>query len=402
MRTFQLFMRYFLFLAISFLLMGCSDTSRDKYDIPRESEKSRKEQLEVILDQLSENIKSNPSNPLNYYKRASWQYAEGNYDEGLIDITRAERLSPNSGEILFLKSAILYKSGKENALENALYAEDQDFVSPDLYTLIANLYLDKRNYKKAEEYFHKAESIYPYNADLFNGKGRYYAMLRDTVSAVNFYKQAIRTRPGVFEYYDDLIKIYGKARQIDSALHMNEMAITRFPDKKELLYNKGFILESAGLLDSAIVIYRRVLKTEPERFDVYERMGNIYFRKKNYPSAFITYNKWAELEPENPMPRLKAARSYVAQDNLPAAKYYLGKALEKYPDNKLLKAELNAVNYRIESGTLHYPSYAPSGQGAANGRENDKEEERIFDRSLEINKIQKGRPTLISKDSTRN
>ncbi|MBX2953856.1 MAG: tetratricopeptide repeat protein [Leadbetterella sp.] len=395
-------MRYFMFPAILFLLWGCSDTSRDKYDIPGKSEKTHEEQLEVILEQLSENIKSNPSNPLNYYKRASWQYGEGNYDEALIDITRAERLSPNSGEILFLKSAILYKSGKENALENALYAEDQDFVSPDLYTLIGNLYLDKRNFRKADEYFRKAERIYPYDSDIFNGKGRYYAMLRDTVTAINLFKRAIYTRPDVFEYYDDLIKIYGKSRQIDSALHLNEAAIAKFPDKKELVYNKGLILENAGLLDSAIGIYRKFLKVEPERYDVYERIGNIYFRKKNYPSAFITYNQWAELETENPMPRLKAARSYIAQDNLPAAKYYLGKALEKYPDNKLLKAELNAVNYRIESGSLRYSSYTPSGADRLNGGENDEEEERVFDNSLEINKIPKRKPTLIGRDSTRN
>ncbi|MCD8541105.1 MAG: tetratricopeptide repeat protein [Leadbetterella sp.] len=293
-------------MAISFLLAGCSDTSREEYDIPGKAGKNHEEQLKVVLEQLSENIKSNPSNPLNYYKRARWQYGEGKYDEALIDITRAERLSPNSGEILFLKSAILHKSGKENALENALYAEDQDFVSPELYTLIATLYLDKRNFKKAEEYFRKAERIYPYNSDVFNGKGRYYAMLRDTVTAVNFYKRAIYTRPGVFEYYDDLIKIYSKARLTDSALHLNETAIAKFSDRKELLYNKALILENAGFQDSAIGIYRKFLKVEPQRFDVYERIGNIYFRKKNYPSAFVTYNQWSELEPENPMPRLKA------------------------------------------------------------------------------------------------
>lgn len=395
-------MRYLVFPVIFFLLAGCSDTSRDEYDIPGESSRSPEEQLGVILEQLSENIKSNPSNPLNYYKRARWQYEEGNYNEALIDITRAERLSPNSGEILFLKSSILDKSGKENALENALYAEDQDFDSPDLYTLIGNLYLGKRNYRKAEEYFLKAERIYPYNSGLFNGKGRYYAMLRDTATAVNFYKKAIDIRPGVFEYYDDLIKIYSKARLIDSALHLNETAIARFPDKKELLYNKGLILEGAGLLDSAMGIYRQFLTSEPERFDVHERIGNIYFRKKNYPSAFITYNKWAEMEPENPLPRLKAARSYIAQDNLPAAKYYLVKALEKYPDNKLLKAELNAVNYRIEAGALHYTLRTPSEEAALTGKEKRNEEERVFDRSLQINKIQKKKTALISRDSTRN
>lgn len=392
-------MRYLVWFVIGVLLSGCSSTSRDEYDMPLESSKSKEQQLKVILEQLSESIKANPSNPLNYYKRASWQYQEGNYAEALIDITRAERLNPNSGEILFLKSAILQKSGKENALENALYAEDQEYESPELFALIGNLYLDKSDFGKAEEYFRKAENVYPYNSGLFNGKGRYYAMQKDTLTAIHFYKKAIFTRPGVFEYYNDLIGIYGKARMIDSALYFNELAIARFPGRKELLYNKGFILEETGMLDSAIVLYRRFLREEPDRFDVYERIGNVYFRKRDFPSAYISYNKWAEMEPENPLPRLKAARSYIAQYNLPAARYYLEKALEKHPDNTLLKAELNAVNYRIASGSL-----APSAREADDelSKERAKEEERIFNRSLQINKIPKRKPTLIGRDSTRN
>lgn len=394
-------MRYFrYFIGMVWIsLVGCSDTSRDGYDIPDSKEIAQDKQLSAVLSQLSESIKSNPSNPSNYYKRAYWQYEAGNLDEALIDVSRAERLSPNSGEILFLKATILYKAGKENALENALFAEDQGFDTPGLYTLIGNLYLNKKDFNKAREYFNKAETMYPYDSEVFNGKGRYYAMQRDTLTAVNNYKRALQLKPSTFAYYDDLIKIYGKAGLIDSALFLNERAIKKFPEKKELVYNKAFVLENAGLLDSSVRIYRQFLKAEPERYDVYERIGNIYFRKKNYASAFANYNKWAELDKENPTPALKAARVYVAQDNYPAAKYYLNKALEKHPDSKILKGELAAVNYRLEQLTSGY--YAASSQRKNNkANETAEEDRRIFDRSIEINQLPKRR--TIGRDTTRN
>jgi tetratricopeptide (TPR) repeat protein len=383
-------MRFFVFLLGIVLVWSCADSSRSAYDIPQE--KVEEERLDVILEQLSESIKSNPSNPLPYYKRAYWQFTAGKYDEALIDISRAERLSPNSGEILFLKSAILYKSGKESALENALFAEDQEYESPDLYTLIGNLYLDKKEFNKAQAYFTKAENLYPYHADVFSSKGRYSAMQGDTGQAVRHYKRALGLRSDVFDHYNDLIRIYLGARQVDSALYFNEMAIRKFPESPELQYNKGLILENAGWLDSAVVVYRNFLRNQPERTEVYERIGNLYYRKKNYSAAFVNYNRWAEADPENPVAYLKAARSYIAQLNLPAAKYYLTKALEKLPENSVLKAELNAVNYRIASGNYRY----------ANPVEEEKEEEVERTLNLDLKQLQKKKTTLISRDSTRN
>lgn len=396
-------MRYFHFVVFFFLfaLLGCSDSSREEYAIPNIKEISEQKQVEVILEHLSEHIKSNPSNPSNYYKRASLQYKIGNYDEALIDVSRAERLSPNSGEILYLKSAILYKSGKDNALENALFAEGQDYETPELFTLIGNLYLNKKEFSNAAKYFKRAENIYPYDPDIFNGRGRYFAMQRDTFTAINNFKRAINLKSTEFKYFDDLIKLYGEARLIDSALNLNEEAIRKFPKKTELVFNKARILQNAGLADSSIRIYRHFLKLEPERFDVYEKIGDIYFRKKNYSSAFVTYNKWADLEPKKSEPLLKAARSYIAQDNLPAAKYYLNKALDKIPDDTGLRAELNAVNYRIEQAAMgHYRPYESRTKDPK--AEKAEEDSRIFDRSIEINQLPKRRPTGIGRDTTRN
>lgn len=173
---------------------ACSDSSRDGYNIPDESKISENKQLGVVLERLSESIKANPSNPWNYYKRAKWQFDSNHLKEALIDISRAEALSPNSGEILFLKSQILYPTDKEKSLENALYAEGQGYESPDLLTLIGNLYLEKDDFSKAREYFQHAEILYPYNGSLVNGKANYYAKRGDTLTAINNYKKAIKLR----------------------------------------------------------------------------------------------------------------------------------------------------------------------------------------------------------------
>ncbi len=386
----------------SLVLVGCKDTSREEYDIPKVQKKSSEDVLKIVLDRLSENIKSNPSNPSNYYKRALWKYNAGKYDLALIDISQAERLNPNSGEILYLKSAVLHKLGQDKALENALFAEDQGYESPDLYTLIAKLYLEKGEDSKASNYLKMAEEIYPYNADIFNGKGKLYALQKDTVTSIANFKRAIQLKPATFEYYDDLIKLYGKARLVDSALNLNERAIRKFPEMKELVYNKAFILENVGFADSSVRIYRQFIKLQPDRYDVYDRIGGIYLRKKNYSGAYAIYNRWAEAEPENVTPKLKAARSYIAQENLPAAKYYLRKALEKHPENKTLKNELAAVDYRMERINDYGSRVYPNNRKKEASNTNEVEDRRIFDRSLEINQLPKRRSTTIGRDSTRN
>jgi tetratricopeptide (TPR) repeat protein len=396
-------MRYigYWFCLFCLVLVGCKDTSREEYDIPKIQKKSSEEVLNIVLEKLSENIKSNPSNPSNYYKRALWKYNSAKYDLALIDISQAERLNPNSGEILYLKSAILHKSGKNNALENALLAQDQGFESSDLYSLIAQLYIEKKNGVEARNYLKLAEEIYPYNADVFNGKGKLFALQKDTNSSIANFKKAIQLKPGTFEYYDDLIKLYGKARLVDSALILNDRAIKKFPEMKELLYNKAYILENYGLADSSIRIYRQFIKLAPERYDVYDRIGGIYLRNRNYSAAYAIYNRWAEAEPENVTPKLKAARTYITQFNLPAAKYYLQKSLEKHPENKILLNELAAVNYRMERMSNYSASSNHNSEGETSNRE-EVQDTRIFDRSIDINKIPKRTTTTIGRDSTRN
>jgi tetratricopeptide (TPR) repeat protein len=396
-------MRYVLFLCF-LTLFACADHSREGYDIPLAQKQNEENQNLAALSILSDAIKNNPSEPDNYYKRAVLHYKIENYKDALVDITRAERLNPNSGLFLYQKAKIQQVLNEKGALKNALDAESQDFSSPELYVLIADLYLKEKKLGMAQQYMQKAEAVYPYNSELFLAKGKYYALQGDTATAINNYKRALVLKPHGFESYDHLIKIFNSAHLVDSALTYNERALKKFPKKRELVFNKAQILENVGALDSATKVYQVFLRLEPDRYDVLEKVGDIYLRKKNYAAAFLIYDKWGKAVPDNEKAYLKASSCYELQKRFTNAKSYLEQALEKMPNSKILLAQLNSVTYQIEAQNSVYENN--SEQYLTRKRKPEEEvkpepQRRIFDIG-NIEKIQKRSQITIGKDTTRN
>jgi tetratricopeptide (TPR) repeat protein len=396
-------MRYVLFCCF-LTLFACADHSREGYDIPVSQKQNEENQHLAALSILSDAIKNNPSDPDNYYKRAVLHHKLENYKDALVDITRAERLNPNSGLFLYQKAKIQEVLNEKGALKNALDAESQEFSSPSLFILIADLYLKEKNFKRANQYIEKAEAIYPYNSDLFLSKGKYYALQGDTSTAINNYKRALILKPHGFESYDHLIKIFNSAHLVDSALSFNERALKKFPQRRELVYNKAQILENVGALDSATKVYQTFLRLEPDRYDVLEKVGDIYLRKKNYAAAYLIYDKWSKAVPDNEKSYLKASSCYELQKRFSNAKSYLEQALEKLPDSKVLIAQLNTVNYQMETQNSTYVNNTQQyliRKRRPEAEERPEPQRRIFDIG-NIEKIQKRSQIIIGKDTTRN
>lgn len=399
------------FLCLGFLI-SCSSDGREKFSLPTSNLESDENQHLAALSILSDAIKNNPSNPVNYYKRAMLHEKIENYADALVDINRAERLNPNSGLYLFEKAKIQSKLNKKEALENALTAENQNFDQPELDVLIAELYSRNKNFAKADEYLKKAHETYPYNYEIFLVKGKNLARQGDTLSAIMNLNKSLTYQKNNFETYDQLIKIYTGINKIDSALVLNEQVIKHFPKKKEMVYNKALILEKAGALDSARHIFEAFFKLEPNRNDVLGKIGMLYFKTKNYSGAQAIFNKWSNVEPENIEPLQKLAAVYEAQDNFNAAKENIEKAIKIEPNNKTLVYDLNRYNYKLDELARIYEAqnqyrlnrkYREENDQNANLKEKPEPERRIFGGSIgNIEKIQKRTTVIIGKDSTRN
>jgi tetratricopeptide (TPR) repeat protein len=395
-------MRFFVFF-VMVLFLSCADRSREAYNIPVTQKQNKENQQLAALSILSDAIKNNPSDYDNYLKRAKLHFGLENFQEALVDITRAERLNPNSGLILFQKATILNALKDKKALNSAQDAENQGFDSPDLYTLLAELNIKAKDFKSAQQYLDKSEDIYPYNSGLYLVRGLFYANQNDTIKAIFNYKKAQSLRPNDFEPYDALIKIYNQGNVIDSALIYNEKALKRFPSKKELVFNRAQILQNSGALDSATRVYQRFLRLEPSRYDVLEKVGDIYFMKKNYASAFLIYDKWSKAIPESVEAVRKAALCYVEQKKYENAMTYLENGLDKFPENKILLAEISKMKYTI--GTKEN-LYKNTQQYYKRSKEKEVEvvegpQRRLFDIGT-VEKINKRGPVTIPKDTVRN
>ena len=393
---------------ILLLMTACSDHSRDEFNIPlKKTNQANNNEHLAALSILSDAIKNNPSDPVNYYKRALLHYNIQNYKDGLVDITRAEKLDPNSGLYLYYKAKFESKLELPSALKNAQLAESQKFDSPDLYILLADLYLKEKQFSKSQHYMRKAENAYPYNSDLFLVKGKYYARQADTLTAINNFKRALSLTPHQIDAYDYLIKTYNAAKMPDSALVYNEMALKKFPDSRELVFNKAQILENVGALDSATKVYKRFLMLEPGRYDVLEKVGDIYFRKKNYAAAFLVYDKWGKAQPEQTKAFLKAAGCYEVQKKYAEAKSYLEKIKDKNPENINISSEVDRLTYILDAQENRYYDYNETYKSNTRSSKNKTQEEpeanrRIFDDNIgTIEKIQKRSQLNLGRDTTR-
>ena len=401
--------RFYVYLLIILLgFSACTDHARDEFNIPVQNlNQSNNNEHLAALSILSDAIKNNPSDPVNYYKRALLHYNIQNYKDGLVDITRAEKLDPNSGLYLFFKAKFESLLNIPTALKNAQFAESQKFDSPDLYILLADLYLKEKQFGKSQHYMRKAEQAYPYNADLFLVKGKYYARQADTLTAINNFKRALALKPHRIDAYDQIIKTYNAARMPDSALIYNELALKKFPDSRELVYNKAQILENVGALDSATKVYKRFLVLEPDRYDVLEKVGDIYFRKKNYAAAFLVYDKWGKAQPEQTKAFLKAAGCYEVQKKFADAKNYLERIRTDLPEEIKIKSEIDRLTYILDAQENRYYDYGESYKSASRAGRNKTVEEpeenrRIFDEKIgTIEKIQKRSQLNLGRDTTR-
>ena len=121
--------------------------------MPKMVEMQPEELLRQSLVSLNELIEKNPLSAIALCRRAKTNYQLNDNENALVDINQAMFLEPNNPSYSFLKSIILFNSGRiEEAIlasEDAVAAELED---PLLYTHLANLYLEIDSLKRAKIY----------------------------------------------------------------------------------------------------------------------------------------------------------------------------------------------------------------------------------------------------------
>lgn len=234
-----------------------------------------------------------------------------------------------------LTSAKLYIQQKnyERAEENLLRAEQTEPDNPEVpYLLGSDVYAPNKEWKKMNDAFERSLAIgdkykndihkvrLKYWTDEFNAGAKKYNAAVDTTgdsqtalfnNAIKNFEQAVIILPDKPETYGSLATAYRMTDQIDRALRTFKQAIEKNPDNFAILVNYGTMLVQEGKTAEALNVLNKAYDLKPSNTDVIKSLANLYVKNEQPEKALEMYAAAVQEEPENPDLYFNKAMLYV-------------------------------------------------------------------------------------------
>lgn len=300
---------FFQILISLYVFCSCVTETKKGLSIPVVPEINEISRRKVAITFLSDAIETSPSSSENYYKRAILYLENENLKEALEDINNAINLKPNVGNYFQAKALILRDSDEPKlALEAASKAEVLDTESPELYTLLGDLYQQLGQFNKSKSYLRKALQISPNNGETYFYQGEISAKMADTLTALALYQQALSLKPSFLPAYLKLIQVHTNLKQYELALLYCGEAIKYHPKSASLYFQRGNTYQRAWKLDSAVLSYKRAIVLDTNLIQASFSTGTIYFKSRAYRLALPFFERTLRHNPKYP-----DAKFFVAQ-----------------------------------------------------------------------------------------
>lgn len=333
----------------------------------------------------------------------------GNYAKVIEIYNKLFYLTKNSKYKKIIDEIILSKETESK--KQVLKEEDKSFSD---YIKQAKIYESKGNIKKANEYYLKADKIYPQRYEPLFGLAKTYGWLGKKQLANDYYQRSLKLAPkdpDLIAAYNKFLKeskkqkikqptftpdiageyiqqaqkfeslaqiekaneYYKKAQQIDSSryevkfglartygwLHNDDLAMKYYtellkqtPDNISLLENYADFLKIAQKYSESLEIYQK-LSTQNNDVKYSSKIAEIYFLQKDYMASLKLYQDIYNQNPNNPDVQKSIANIYFVSGDF-------NKAIEFYEKYFLQKSDPESVV--TYSKCLFYTKQTPIAQ----------------------------------------
>lgn len=286
--------------ALIMAFVGCGADPRQQTRIPPLPTASDSARTTAALNALTRAI--NQSSPASAYaKRATLYLSINRPKEALSDIDEAIGRNNTEGSYFLIRAQVLRALKlPQRALDNAQRAEILGADTPELYTLLADVWQQKNQFAKARLYLAKALQMAPYDGEAYFFNGLITARQGDTTQALALYQQSLKLKPRYLETYNQLAAVYRSLGDLGSALAYNGQAILYFPDDPQLTFGRGMIYQAGGRLDSALTFYQQTVRLDPQYYQANFQAGLVLQRWRAYTQALTNFSRVQQLNPQFP------------------------------------------------------------------------------------------------------
>lgn len=321
-----------------------------------EGSRERMVNLEVVAEDpdkqlvnLSEAISQSKREGSLYTRRAMVLLRKGELKQALEDVNEAIKLSSGDPANFFVKAQVLYLMGNsEEALPLALQAERNSYQSSSLYVLLAELYLQRRQYVLANQYIRKALEVSPSDEYAFYYRGRILAETGDTTKAIRSYRLALEQNPEFMQPHRELAGLYLDKRDAAAAkVHLDKVEQLAPQDPLHWYYKGLFFLEGQKR-DSALHSFSKAVGLTDTLQGAHYQLGLLQYARGEY-DATLQHLDRAEKTYGNTVKYLavKASSYERLGENLPALRHYQ-RIVALEPRHTYALQSIARLKYRLE------------------------------------------------------
>jgi serine/threonine protein kinase len=212
-----------------------------------------------------------------YHKRGLAHVSTRNYEQAIVEYTRAIKLDPVYAEAYNNRStAHLLMNNYGEAVSDCQRALE---LAPDFVATYVNrgiAYTGLRDYQKALADYNKALELDPKNVYAFYNRGNTHLWMIAYQEALSDYSQAITLDPEFLAAYVNRGVIHSELKNQTLALADFSQAIDLNPDYVYAYYNRANIYRELGQYEQAAADYGKVIEFNPEHRYAYENRGDCW------------------------------------------------------------------------------------------------------------------------------
>jgi len=274
-------MKPFLFFSLSVLLIlgACDSYQPDKMPALEDYGDNELKAINIATQKY-------PRTSTNYFKKGMILWNMDKRKEALQSVAKAVEMNDGRGEYhLFLAQTYVENDSMKAAFEAAKKSESLGLDSLALNELLADLYLDNKQYQPALDHINKALEKDPNLAANHLRKGNILIAMKKPEEAEQSLLKSLSLDPESPGASKSLADIYLQRGDYDNALVYIDKNLQKNPGDIDFLYKKGVAKAETGQLNPSVDLFREVISKDTEYEPAYSKLGAVYYRKRRMDSA---------------------------------------------------------------------------------------------------------------------
>ena len=276
------------------------------------------ERYDEAIREFNIALASKPKNDsVRYYLAMAWR-GKGDTKRAAEEFLKIDPKSEEFGGAIKSLAFLYMKSGDlDGGITTMQGYLDRIKDSPDIYMMLALLYEEKQDYRKAIELLKEARQISPQNVDILYQTGMLHERLGETDAALSYMEEVLK----IDSEYANALNFIGytwadRGINLPEAEEKVKKALGKKPDDAYIRDSIGWVYFKKGEYTKALTELLRAFQSLPDDPTIAEHLGDVYTALKEYAKAIEYFNKALGLEKKEDKKRQIEEKKKVLEERM--------------------------------------------------------------------------------------